>query len=139
MRIFERWYFGLCWNLRLVIDLLSYLEGFWFLPLYPVCNIMPWTKPKHLMKSFIDKKYSRDTQLSLSLFLSLIVTLAFYLHTRLINQNLMILLILFCLMMLLSFVIIQWIEDIYIYISVWVSYIYWQKKTFVHSIRTSFV
>ncbi len=31
MRIFERWYFGLCWNLRLVIIELWYLEGFWFL------------------------------------------------------------------------------------------------------------
>ncbi len=30
MRIFERWYFGLCWNLRLVIIELWYLEGFWF-------------------------------------------------------------------------------------------------------------
>jgi len=30
MWIFERWYFDLCWNLRLVIEL-SYLEGFWFL------------------------------------------------------------------------------------------------------------
>ncbi len=78
------------------------------LPLYPVCNIMPWTKSKHLMDSFIDK-YSRDTQLSCSL----IVTLAFYLHTA--NQNVMILLILFCLMML-SFVIIKWIE----YIKLWV-------------------
>jgi hypothetical protein len=27
---FERWYFGLCWNLRLVLEL-CYLEGFWFL------------------------------------------------------------------------------------------------------------
>jgi hypothetical protein len=26
----KRWYFGLCWNLRLVIEL-QYLEGFWFL------------------------------------------------------------------------------------------------------------
>jgi hypothetical protein len=33
MRIFERWYFGLCWNLRLVIEL-WYLEGFWFLVLW---------------------------------------------------------------------------------------------------------
>jgi hypothetical protein len=30
MRIFERWYFGLSWDLRLVIEL-WYLEGFWFL------------------------------------------------------------------------------------------------------------
>jgi hypothetical protein len=30
MRIFETLYFGLCWNLRLVIEL-WYLEGFWFL------------------------------------------------------------------------------------------------------------
>jgi hypothetical protein len=30
MRIFERWYFGSCWNLRLVIEL-YHLEGFWFL------------------------------------------------------------------------------------------------------------
>jgi hypothetical protein len=30
MRILEPWYFGLCWNLRLVIGL-WYLEGFWFL------------------------------------------------------------------------------------------------------------
>jgi hypothetical protein len=30
MRIFERWYFGVCWNLRLIIEL-WYLEGFWFL------------------------------------------------------------------------------------------------------------
>jgi hypothetical protein len=30
MRISERWYFGLCWNLSLVIEL-SYLEGFSFL------------------------------------------------------------------------------------------------------------
>jgi hypothetical protein len=30
MRIFERWYFGLCSNLRLVIEL-WYLEGFWSL------------------------------------------------------------------------------------------------------------
>ncbi len=29
MRIFERWYFGLCWNLTLFIEL-YYLEGFWF-------------------------------------------------------------------------------------------------------------
>ncbi len=30
MKFFERWYFGLCWNLRLVIEL-WYREGFWFL------------------------------------------------------------------------------------------------------------
>jgi hypothetical protein len=30
MRIFERWYLGLCWNLKLVIDLWN-LEGYWFL------------------------------------------------------------------------------------------------------------
>ncbi len=28
MSIFEQWYFGLCWNLRLVTELLYYLEGF---------------------------------------------------------------------------------------------------------------
>ncbi len=31
IRIFEKWYFGLCWNLRLVIIELWYVEGFWFL------------------------------------------------------------------------------------------------------------
>jgi len=31
MRIFERQYFGLCQNLRLVIIELHNLEGFWFL------------------------------------------------------------------------------------------------------------
>jgi hypothetical protein len=61
------------------------------------------------MESFIDKKYSWDTH---EYSLSLIVTLAFYLDTA--NENLMILLILFCLMML-SFVIIQRIEDIYVF------------------------
>jgi hypothetical protein len=30
MRIFESWYLGSCWNLRLVIVELWYLEGFWF-------------------------------------------------------------------------------------------------------------
>jgi len=30
MRIYERWYFGFYWNLRLVTKL-QYLEGFWFL------------------------------------------------------------------------------------------------------------
>ncbi len=31
MRIFGRWYFGLCWNLKLVIIELWSLEGFWLL------------------------------------------------------------------------------------------------------------
>ncbi len=31
MRIFGRWYFGLCWTLRFIIELWWYLEGFWFL------------------------------------------------------------------------------------------------------------
>jgi hypothetical protein len=30
MRIFERWYFGLCWNLRLVIELYKILKDFGF-------------------------------------------------------------------------------------------------------------
>ncbi len=30
MRIFERWHFDLCWNMKLVTELKS-LEGFWFL------------------------------------------------------------------------------------------------------------
>ncbi len=30
MRILKRWYFGFCWNLRLVIIELWSLEGFWF-------------------------------------------------------------------------------------------------------------
>ncbi len=32
MRIFERWYFGLCWNLiEIIYRVIIYLEGFWFL------------------------------------------------------------------------------------------------------------
>jgi hypothetical protein len=31
MWIFERWYFGLCWNSRLVIIELWYVEGFWII------------------------------------------------------------------------------------------------------------
>jgi hypothetical protein len=31
MRIFERWYFALCWNLRLVIELLAGTYDLWTL------------------------------------------------------------------------------------------------------------
>jgi hypothetical protein len=47
MRIYERWYFGLCWNLRLILEL-WYLEGFmilledFFWRLYIFCMVKYW-------------------------------------------------------------------------------------------------